>query len=287
MYFNNYNESEAYGIAHVETWSNDPIDRPLSFLEKGSGSRDGCLRSICRRSESTAMVLFFRDCNLLGMKQWAYASAKSRIMLAHLQPGQDYLTEDLLWPLISDNEEVIDWYRQHRAVYDLDNATSGGDKNDPKNWMFYRYQSWLALNTRWNELGERCERILAMQDEIKKDRSYLIDQRFYLALARGDKEGMEKVLLEKTAPIERKRRHEQESSLTHNFIVSYATIFAKLAWRNGYSVEVDTPWIPKAWLPVIPLSEYNDPWPFMKAFNIWQSFEGDRAPWSPKRHSNN
>jgi hypothetical protein len=287
MYIENHLVSLHRGISHIApfldvSWMNGHQEA-INLLERKEGSRAGCLRSVVLVSEVRAMNSYFAEGSFAGMKKWAYVAAKLRIMLNHLQTGEDYLVYELLWPLISDNEDVIDWYRQHNRPYMLSKKESGGDKDDPKSFMFYRYQSWLALNARWDELRQRCELILGMQDEIKKDRSYLIDHRFYLALANGDKAGMEAVLLEKCQPKQRKARHDQESGLTHNFIVSYATLFAKLAWRNGYKVEVDTPWIPKDWLPVKPLETYEDPWPFMQSFDIYQPFEGDLAAWSPKR----
>ncbi|RMX07837.1 hypothetical protein D8I35_01540 [Corticibacter populi] len=204
-------------------------------------------------------------------------------MQLHLKPQGAYLSEELLWPLISDNEEVIEWYRQHDAMYRATPSVTGGDKDDPKSWIYYRYQSWLALNGRWDELGERCERILAMQEQIKKDRSYLIDHRFYLALARGEQAAMEAVLLEKCAPKNRRVRFYQESGVTCQFIVSYATLFAKLAWCHGYELDLDTPWIPKEWLPIQPNEKYEDPWPFMQEFDIWQPFAEPWAAYSPQR----
>ncbi len=33
-------------------------------------------------------------------------------------------------------------------------------------------------------------------------------------------------------------------------------------------LNIDTPWIPKEWLPVEPLLEYPEPWEFMKEFDI-------------------
>lgn len=285
MYIQSYEESVSRGLQHVGGWArfSDIDDEAISFLNTSKGSRSGCLRNLTMPTEGLSAVSYFRDHNLTATKQWAYVTAKLRIMLNHLQTGEDYLVYDLLWPLISDNEDVIDWYRQHNRPYMLGKKITGGDIDDPKNYQFYRYQSWLALNARWDELRQRCELILGMQDEIKKDRSYLIDHRFYLALANRDKAGMEAVLAEKCQPKQRKARHDQESGLTHNFIVSYATVFAKLAWRNGYQVEVDTPWIPREWLPVKPLDKYEDPWPFMQSFDIFQPFEGDAAPYSPVR----
>lgn len=229
------------------------------------------------------MLSYFRDGGLAATKHWAYLSAKADIMLTHVEAGRDYLAEELLWPLISDNEEVIDWYRQYQVPYLLPPDRIAGDKDNPKSWLFYRFQSWLALNQRWDELGERCERILAMQGEIKKDRAYLIDHRFYLALARGDVSAMKSVLLEKVTPVQRKRRYLQQSGITWDLVDSYTVIFAKLAWRNGYELDLDTPWVPKDWLPVKPLEKYEDPWSFMQNFDIWQRFEGEWAELSPQR----
>jgi hypothetical protein len=283
MYFPEYEDSLERGLQHVGGERIKLRLTTIDLLNAGDGSRSGCLSNMVSNAAAIGTIQYFRDHNLPAMKQWAYVTAKLNIMLNHLQTGEDYLVYDLLWPLISDNEEVIDWYRQHNRPYMLGKKITGGDIDDPKNYQFYRYQSWLALNARWDELRQRCELILGMQDEIKKDRNYLIDHRFYLALANGDKASMEAVLAEKCQPKQRKARHDQESGLTHNFIVSYATLFAKLAWRNGYEVEVDTPWIPTDWLPVKPLDKYEDPWPFMQSFDIFQPFEGGAAPWSPVR----
>ncbi len=286
MYLKDHAESKAKGITGLLNFMTDEglewFETRNQMLGTGQGSRSGCLGSLSGDCLVRAMLAYFRDHDMASMKQWAYVSAKARIMWEH-ETLSDYLTEDLLRPLISDNEEVIEWYRRFSLPYELPKDVSGGDKDDPKNWMFYRYQSWLALNARWDELGERCERILAMQEQIKKDRSYLIDHRFYLSLAKGDKAGMTAVLLEKVTPKERKTRQLQQSGITWDLIDSYATLFAKLAWRAGYELELDTPWIPQEWLPVQPLQTYEEPWPFMQGFDIWQPFAEPYAALSPKR----
>jgi hypothetical protein len=283
MYFLKYEDSYKRGLEHVGNCAYIH-QKAVDFLNQKKGSRSGCLRGLSSDVYAISMNTFFKESNLNLMKQWMYVAGKLNIMLHHIEPEASYLSELLLWVLISDNEELINWYRQHEAMYHPKNPSiAGGDKDNPKSWMYYRYQSWLALNARWDELGARCEHILGMQDEIKKDRSSLIDHRFYLALAKGNKSEMQAVLLEKCDPKNRKRSHDQESGLTHNFIVSYATLFAKLAWRNGYELDLDTPWIPKDWLPVQPLQTYEDPWPFMQSFDIWQPLEGEWAKWSPQR----
>lgn len=284
---NKHMKNISEGIKHISGIADMGINRQIQLLDSGQGSREGCLSTMRAPLSSFALLSHFRDGMLNEMKQWSYLSAKIHSMALHESLAKT-LVVDLLWPLISDNEEIIDWYRQFDAQYWPDDPTiSGGDKENPKDWMYYRYQSWLALNQRWEELAERCERILSMQEDIKNDRMYLIDHRFYLALSRGDVHGMEAVLSEMCQPRLLVQRQKQESGITNKFIASHATIFAKIAWRNGYEVNVDTPWIPKEWLPVNPNISYIDPWPFMQEFDIWQPFKHpwtDRSPARPQKN---
>ena len=280
-YTSNVEDSRSNGLSLLENMAN--VDqRPIDLLNANEGSRSACLLLLSDNLEAVAFNYFFKNNDILTFRQFLYLSAKLRVMRQHIDPGKGYLITDLFTVLVSDNAELIEWYRQCNSMFYPDKANSDGDKDNPKNWMFYRYQSWLALNSRWDELGERCERVLAIKDEIKKDRSYLIDHRFYLALAKGDKAGMEKVLEEKSLPKNRRIRYEQESGITRDFIDSYATFFAKLAWYNGYEVEVENPWIPKDWLPIKPNDQYDDVWEFMKEFDIWQPFAEPWTKFSPK-----
>lgn len=276
-----YEDGASNGLAHIKGLA-ILRENTVALLNAKEGSRSGCLLTLSGNMEAIALESYFKNVNIDGFKQYLYLCAKQRIMRQHIFPGEGYLVSDLFTVLVSDNAELIEWYRQCNSMYYPDKATSDGDKDNPKNWIFYRYQSWLALNSRWDELGERCERVLAIKDEIKKDRSYLIDHRFYLALAKGDKAGMEKVLEEKSLPKNRRIRYEQESGITRDFIDSYATFFAKLAWYNGYEVEVENPWIPKDWLPIKPNDQYDDVWEFMKEFDIWQPFAEPWTKFSPR-----
>src|SRR6187402_3498155 len=94
---------------------------------------------------------------------------------------------------------------------------------------------------------------------------------------------MHDVLMEMCTPQARRRSFEYESGLTVYFVVMIATMFAKMAWRHGYQLELDTPWIPAEWLPIEPNKFYEDPWPFMKDFDIWQAFPEPYSLYSPRQ----
>lgn len=85
--------------------------------------------------------------------------------------------------------------------------------------------------------------------------------------------------------MQRRRRYLQQSGITWDLIDSYTVVFAKLAWRSGFELDLDTPWVPREWLPVRSLPKYEEPWPFMQGFDIWQPFVDGWAAWSLKRPS--
>ena len=270
-----YEESVQRGIEHVgDRWA----DRAISYLNEGKGSREGCLSGVLSHAEAQSLMAWFRKRDLFCYKQWAYVAAKTQRMCFQIEPGAWFPTYKHLYALLSDNEDMVKWYRQHKVSYCLEDEIK--NKDNPRKATFHGYQIILALNGEWELLERRCEQILSAN--LNKDRKYLIDHRFYLALARGEKAEMESVLNELTSPkIARVRNFEPAFAFTENLIATHATIYAKIAWRYGYEIEVDSPWVPKEWLPVQPLEKYEDPWPFMQDFDLYQPFDGGWAPWSP------
>lgn len=275
-----YQKALAHIIGHA-TFRED-VQRPIDYIIQKKGDVKFCIGMVNSYTYANAMVSWVRDKDLTKFKEWGYLSAKLRRMQFQFSPYSWYPAYEFFFPLLCDNSEILDWYRQHRISYDK-RAGDIKDRDNPKWPAFHGYQMILALNHEWDRLGERCEQILSM--EIKKDRKYLIDHRFYLALAKGDKAEMENVLTELTSPkIARVRNYEFAFAFTEHFIATHATMYAKLAWLNGYEVEIDTPWIPKEWLPVKPLAEYPEPWDFLKSFDIWTPFNDEEdIIWSPKK----
>jgi hypothetical protein len=277
----NYESSLQYGLHHVggHAQEDETNEGALYFLKTNQGSRDGCLRTQALLSEAKCMMAWFQDHDLIHFKQWAYIAAKLNRMVIQLNPTGWFPAYEHLYALLSDNNEIISWYKQHRLPYLIESEIK--DRDNPKQPAFHGYQALLALNGQWDELRQRCEQILSM--EIKKDRKYLIDHQFYLALANGDKAGMEKVLTELTSPkIAKVRNIEQAFGSTENLISTHAVIYAKIAWRWGYQLEIDTPWIPREWLPIQALDNYLEPWEFLKEFDLFTPFEGKWKEWSPR-----
>ena len=274
-----YQKALAHVIGHARF--REDVQRKIDYITQQKGDVKFCTMRLKSYAHANAIVAWFRDKDLIAFKQWCYIAAKLERMVFQFIPYEWFPAYKFFSPLLSDNEEIISWYRQHRVSYD---STKGArkDRDNPRQPDFHGYQLILALNHEWDLLRQRCEQILSM--ELKKDRKYLIDHRFYLALANGDEEGMQNILSELTSPkIAKVRNHEFAFTFTEHFIGTHAVIYTKLAWRNGYQLHIDTPWIPQEWLPIEPLAEYPEPWEFMQAFNLWTPFEGEDAEWSPKK----
>jgi len=245
------------------------------MLMRGEGSATGCLMVLGSYYEAKTLLAWFRDRDLAAMKQHAYTAAKLRRMYLQHRPWERYPAYEHLMPLLSDHADLVNWSSQHCVSMWERKAKSGGP-------AFHAYQAILALQGQWDELAERCERILA--EPPKRMLKYRVDHQFYLALAKGDEAGMLAALSELTSPaVARMRIVEPAFGLTEKLISTFAVVYAKIAWRHGYQVQLNTPWLPAEWFPVEPLAQYEEAYPFLRDFDVFTPFEGDWADWSPIR----
>lgn len=255
-------------------------ERPIHLLEAGEGVRKNCLSSAAKYAIAHALTAYFQQQDLPGFKQWASVAAKLLIMREHEAP-YSFNFEEWLWPLLSDNEELISWMSQHR-LYGIDPAQPGAEHKIDS----HAYARTIDLHLIRGDMAaviQACERALAEPEKFAKMKGRLQHFRFFLALAQGNRAEMATILHDMCSRKQRSRSFQFELPLTAYFIVSYATLLAKLAYRHGYELEIDTPWIPRDWLPVQALPRYEDPWPFMQRFDIWQPFAEPLSAWSPRK----
>lgn len=231
----------------------------VNHVVNNTGNPHACIGLLSDHAYAAALLAWFESCDISAFKQWAYVAGKLDCLARRREMAwlRDF---HLLMPLLSDHPGLIDWFAHHE------------EGHDPKFYLkpshfadFHSYQIMLALRGEWEPMVRRSEEGLA--GTATRLKRFLLDYRFYIALARGDVPVMESLLAELTSPkVARTRNHEFEFGLTEHFISTYGVIFAKLAWRHGYRVQVDTPYIPSEWLPITPLSAYEDIYPFMGEF---------------------
>ncbi|NRF69416.1 immunity 49 family protein [Aquincola sp. S2] len=250
-------------VAHIKSHLADPseIEQDVDYIRNNKGDPAACVLDLNSKALAQAMLAWFDSHDLAGLRQWCYVGAKLRLLRFKMKPdtfgpGGKFL--ELRLPLLSNHAGVIQQFIDADSMYDMKRAESH------KTHDFCAYQAIVALRGEWTRLAERAERVLADPPAGHEHQKYLVEHRFYLALARGNVNGMEDALAEITAPKAVKSRSNDESGFTEDLISTAAVNLAKIAWRSGYPIKVDSPFVPAEWLPMDPLPHYDLHYDFLK-----------------------
>jgi hypothetical protein len=254
-------------VQHIESHLQVDHSGAVENLKNNTGSALGSALNLTSHAEARAMHAWFAREDIAATKQWAYVSARlSRLSYEH--ESQEYGLAfkhspiakmlSLLMPLLSENEDLINWFAKFDTAYDQKRI------ENHKTADFRAYQAIVALRGDWPRLLARSEKALTDPPRANAEQKFLIDQQFFLALAQGNIAGMESALTKILTPRALAARHNHESGYTADLISSYAFIYAKIAWFRGYKIIVDSPFLPGAWLPIAPLKCYDPYYSFLK-----------------------
>lgn len=249
----------------IDQWDRaGDLPSEVDLIDKGEGSFNGCIGGLLMLHREIANHAWFAEQDLATFKLHSYIVAKLMYIRAKTEGIHEVLPEpSWFYPLLSDYEPIIGW----AMSFELESNFYKRRAANPNQHTYHWYQMTLALNGRWEELTTRAEIFLQAPPSAMK--KFAPDMRFYLALARQDKSGMESALAELTSPKVAKVRNDVfELTVASKFVSPFACVYAKVASRHGYTLDIDTVLIPKPWLPVSPLSVYADPYDFMRKWTI-------------------
>lgn len=240
------------------------VPRQVIKIDKGEGSFNGCVSNLIRLHEEIADYAWFANQDLATFKLHSYVVAKLMYIRAKATGEEGVMHEaEYFYALLSDHEPVIRWMQQQPPHSKLFKQRMV----NPNQNEYRYYQLTLALNGQWDELGSRAD--VFLQNIPAKMKKFAPDMRFYRALAQQDKAGMEDALAELTSPkVARVRNEVFELVVASKFVSPFACLYAKTASRHGFNLDIDTVFIPQAWLPHCPLPAYPDPYDFMRAWVI-------------------
>lgn len=175
----------------------------------------------------------------------------------------DYGLKSIAYCILSDNESLIQRYAKLRYQRDVNTELSMDE-------MVLKGESAITCNTVQFFLennSEGIERNLNIY-ELKKDKilkrgkELELDFTFFKALHTNDKSKMEEILGKLVSAKIHKKRN--DNPILNQYISLPALGYAKLAWRKGIEVEVNSPLVPKELLPIKPLDNYEIPYDFLK-----------------------
>jgi hypothetical protein len=260
-----YTEKAGKRLAHVKSHLDGgfrDIEGTVQNIVQGRGDPMACALDLSRHALASAIFAWFGNHDLNAMKQWFFVAGKLDQLYYQMQendPEWGRGFPKLFKPLLSDHNALIDWFAHYDLAYDMKRV------ENHKTHDFWAYQAIVAIRGDWPRLIERCERIIADPPGASKEQKYLVDHHFYLALAKGDIEKMQSALQEIVSPKAIQARLDYESGYTADLISTPAVIYAKIAWRHGYKVKVDSPYVPQEWLPNEPLKQYDNHYGFFKS----------------------
>lgn len=123
-------------------------------------------------------------------------------------------------------------------------------------------QFFMANDTQGVERNLNIIETLTLPKLPKNQQELKIDYEFYKTLLSKDKAKCEELLEQLVSPKIHKKRN--DNTILSKYVSQPALGYAKLAWRQGLEVEVDSPFIPKEILPIEPLDNYEIPYDFLK-----------------------
>jgi hypothetical protein len=253
--------SQLHGLLDMYAQGNN---NALKYIEQNIGSPINCLGSLSHDARVKAMLTWFEQNDLNALRQWSYVSGKLMQLYHQMKTAEGSTLKinagpysaELLETLLSNNNELIDWFAHYDEIYDMKRVEK------VSTWDFMAYQAVVALKGDWPRLIERCNKVIAKPPpSLGRYNEY---HYFWLALAQGDKTKMEQVLQKMANPRVLRTRTGEESPISEDLIFTRIIICMKVAWRNGYEIKVDSPYVPMEWMPNKPLEQYDNHYSFLK-----------------------
>jgi hypothetical protein len=210
-----------------------------------------CYDTLARDHLKVGIYAYFIEGNLRSFKQNLHVASQLELVSIALNSYQRFQTAtDLHFALLSDSPEVID------AMAQLETPEFLSYRNNPLNNQFQVHMRQLALLGDYDALQAKIQKLA--QHGRKADRQPAAEGKdFFSLLIRGDKEGLEDLILKGC-------RKRTGNPLVEDFIAEGSTYRTKLCWYKGIPVQIDHPLVPMALMPIEPLEHYDDVYDFLQ-----------------------
>ena len=213
---------------------------------------------------------------ILAMVEGDYAKCKqhffTRGLIDHLLVDKynrrifDYALPFPAYPLVSDHRALIKSYAQLR--YEDTVSLYGKERILHMDEMVLKTRGAEWVNTTQQFMAEDIEGIernlnlLELSMKRKVNYALRFDYAFYRALYEKDKGKCEEALAGLLTKRMRKTRASSEMNM--NIYSDIALCYAKLAWYCGVEVDLNSPLVPQALLPIDPLPKYEQVYDFLE-----------------------
>ena len=244
----------------------------LEYIENKKGNQFACMQILSNYYDKFSSINLLIEKNIkkhrlnchIGGKLRILSTSRSSMLVTH--PTQ------MFEMFMSNNPDFITFFKNNIDMimpddYDSEKNKYGYLKNDYGTFFLIRV-ILHAIRGDFEEVKKRCTAYL---EKPLKDSYYKygeVHYEFLGALADKDIDGMKKAI---DGMMEQKvaKKFSNDNNPNYEFYLHvYVIIYAKIALYHGIDLEIDHEVAPKELIDITPLEKYEDPYDFMKDFDL-------------------
>ena len=244
----------------------------LKYIENKKGDQFACMWTLSNDYNKFSSIDLVIEKNIKKHRLNCYIGGKLLILGCSRSNRLFTQASQMFEMLMSNNPDFITFFKNNIDMimpddYDSKKNKYGYLKNDYGTFFLIRVMLY-AIRGDFEEVKKRCDAYLK---NPLKDSYYKYGElhyEFLSALADKDIDGMKKAI---NGMMEQKvaRKFSNDNNPNYEFYLHvYVIIYAKIALYHGIDLEIDNEVAPKELIDITPLEKYEDPYDFMKDFDL-------------------
>lgn len=251
---------------------NNEVKETLNYITSRTGDQFSCMYFLYSDYSRLSSVNLLIEKNIEEHRLNCYIAGKLRILSTGRSSMLVTSPTQMFEMFMSNNPDFITFFKNNIDMimpddYDSKKNKYGYLKNDYGTFFLIRV-ILHAIRGDFEEVKKRCTAYL---EKPLKDSYYKYGElhyEFLSALADKDIDGMKKAI---DGMMEQKvaRKFSNDNNPNYEFYLHvYVIIYAKIALYHGINLEIDHEVAPKELIDITPLEKYEDPYDFMKDFDL-------------------
>ena len=251
---------------------NNEVKETLNYITSRTGDQFSCMYFLYSDYSRLSSVNLLIEKNIEEHRLNCYIAGKLRILSTGRSSMLVTSPTQMFEMFMSNNPDFITFFKNNIDMimpddYDSEKNKYGYLKNDYGSFFLIRV-ILHAIRGDFEEVKKRCTAYL---EKPLKDSYYKYGElhyEFLSALADKDIDGMKKAI---NGMMEQKvaRKFSNDNNPNYEFYLHvYVIIYAKIALYHGIDLEIDNEVAPKELIDITPLEKYEDPYDFMKDFDL-------------------
>ena len=244
----------------------------LKYIENKKGDQFACMWTLSNYYNKFSSINLLIEKNIKKHRLNCHIGVKLLILGCSRSNRLFTQASQMFEMFMSNNPDFITFFKNNIDMimpddYDSEKNKYGYLKNDYGTFFLIRV-ILHAIRGDFEEVKKRCDAYLK---NPLKDSYYKYGElhyEFLSALADKDIDGMKKAI---DGMMEQKvaRKFSNDNNPNYEFYLHvYVIIYAKITLYNGIDLEIDNEVAPKELIDITPLEKYEDPYDFMKDFDL-------------------